>query len=148
MTNKSYSLRLSQTPKMTNSDVDDSNERGQAYSLTTMKSKKNRALKVDITSDVNAGRISTLTATEGETSELRAMAHSDLVQDKKNLQDAKAKEEAIKVSFNSTPFFFNCRVLINAQELIKRFEAYHAGQVRLDKNNPVDQQIGMRLICQ
>ena len=92
------SPRLLRILKMPNSDVEDSSERGQAYSLTTMKSKKNRALKVDITSDVNAGRISTLTATEGETSELRAMAHSDLVQDKKNLQDAKAKEEAIKVS--------------------------------------------------
>ena len=85
---------------MTNSDVEDSTDRGQPYSLTTMKSKKSRALKVDITSDVLAGRISTLTATEGEAGELRAMAHSDLVQDKKNLQDAKAKEEAIKVSPN------------------------------------------------
>ena len=89
---------------MTNSDVEDSIDRGQPYSLTTMKSKKNRALKVDITSDVLAGRISTLIATEGEVSELRAMAHSDLVQDKKNLQDAKAKEEAIKVSLSKFVF--------------------------------------------
>ena len=95
---------------MTNSDVEDSSDRGQAYSLTTMKSKKNRALKVDITSDVLAGRISTLIATEGEVSELRAMAHSDLVQDKKNLQDAKAKEEAIKVSVDQ--FYFETYVIM------------------------------------
>ena len=85
-------------PTMVNSDVDDSNDRGQPYALTTMKAKKNRALKVDITSDVLAGRISTLTATDGEVNELRAMAHNDLVQDKKNLQEAKANEEAVKVS--------------------------------------------------
>ena len=70
---------------------------------------------------------------------------SDLRVHFKNTREA---AQAIKVSFNSTAFFFEYRELIHAQELIKRFEAYHAGQVRLDKNNPVDQQIGMRLICQ
>ena len=83
---------------MTNSDNEESNDRLQPYAMTSMKAKKSRALKVDITSDVNSGRISTLVAAEDEMGELKVMAQNDLVRDKKILQEAKAKEEAIKVT--------------------------------------------------
>ena len=107
---------------MTNSDNEESNDKLQPYAMTSMKAKKSRALKVDITSDMNSGRISTLVAAEDEMGELKAMAQNDLVRDKKNLQEAKAKEEAIKVILSE----YHLSEL-SSQKYISRFRIWKSG---------------------
>ena len=71
----------------------------------TIKVSKSSAIKIDVTNEVNDGRISVIAADVADTNELKQLFREDIVSNMKRFREAKEEEEAMKVTLNVIYFF-------------------------------------------
>ena len=78
----------------------------------TIKVSKSSAIKIDVTSEVNDGRISVVSADVADTNELKKLFREDIVSNMKRFREAKEEEEMMKVCVNIENMIFTIFLLL------------------------------------